>query len=178
LGPKELNQKGTVSVYLNQYGKVMIRYRADGWANFLNTFVPYFTMLYGQKFMALNIFKKVFELTSSNLIADQIFIVHLIYSLQTSVVGRKLSLEEKLDLLNLNYETKVPNLSVYKLDNPQDISLFFLIGFFIGDGNLGLWPVWSESNTRIIFNPRLTLVQLAKESNINLMKKILAARQR
>ena len=67
--------------------------------------------------MALNILKKVFELTSSNLIEDQILIVHLIYSLSTSGVGRNLSLEKKLDLLNLNYETKVPNLSVYKLDN-------------------------------------------------------------
>ena len=55
----ELGQVGKVSVYLNQYNKVMIKYRADGWNSFINVFVPYFTMLYGDKFSAINNLKKI-----------------------------------------------------------------------------------------------------------------------
>jgi hypothetical protein len=40
------------------------------------------------------------------------------------------------------------------------------------DGFLALIPVWSETHTRLIFNPRLVLTQKAKNSNINLMNKI------
>jgi hypothetical protein len=57
----ELGQVGKVSVYLNDYNKVMIRYRADGWKTFFNVFIPYFNMLYGDKFMAILILQKVHE---------------------------------------------------------------------------------------------------------------------
>jgi hypothetical protein len=94
-------------------------------------------------------------------------------SLPTSGSGRSLSLAKKLELLNLNYEPSQVNLPSLGLeDNPQNITLFFFIGFFKGDGFLALIPVWSETHTRLIFNPRLVLTQKAKDSNINLMNKI------
>lgn len=169
----ELGQVGKVSVYLNDYNKVMIRYRADGWKSFFNVFIPYFNMLYGDKFMTINILQKVYELSSSNLIADKILIINLIYSLPTSGIGRSLSLAQKLELLNLNYEPSQVNIPMPGVeDNSQNITLFFFIGFFLGDGFLSLIPVWSETHTRLMFNPRLVITQKAKNSNINLMNKI------
>ena len=130
----ELGQVGKVSVYLNNNNKVMIRYRADGWKTFFNVFVPYFTMLYGEKFLAINILKKVYDLSFSSSIEDKILIVKLIYSLPTSGAGRTLSMLEKLELLNLNSDsTMVDMVSCGIGDNPQNITLYFFIGFFLGD---------------------------------------------
>lgn len=169
----ELGKVGKVSVYLNDYNKIMIRYRADGWTNFFVTFVPYFVMLHGDKFKAIFILKKVHELSSSSLNVDKLLIVKLIYSLSTSGAGRSISMLEKLELLNLKTDsTMVDMVSSGIGDNPQELTLYFFIGFFLGDGNLGLWPVWAESDACLVFSPRLTLVQLAKDSNIVLMNKI------
>ena len=104
---------------------------------------------------------------------DKIFIIKLIYSLPTSGQGRTLSMIEKLSRLNLNLDSKKDNrLNFDFKDNPENTNVLFFIGFFLGDGHLGLLPYWNDSTLRWIIRPRLTIVQLAKESHEFIMNNL------
>jgi hypothetical protein len=167
----ELGNSVSLPVFLNEYGKVAIRLRGDGWLKLFNVFLPYFTLLYGEKYKALNVLKLAYNLQKSNLSSDKLLLVHLMYSLYTAGIGRSLSLTQKLANLNLNPNDTV-DLSAYNLDNNANINLMFLIGMFLGDGYLGLNPAWYKGDFQIRFQTTFTIIQKKLDSNLNQITKI------
>ena len=65
---------------------------------------------------------------------DKVLLVKLVYSLTSAGKSRKLSINEKLESLNL-IDSK-PELDISYPENPEAISFFFLLGFLLGDGSI------------------------------------------
>lgn len=65
---------------------------------------------------------------------NKILLVKLVYSLTSAGKARKLSMEEKLNSLNL-VDLK-PKLVISYPDNPEAPSFLFLLGFLLGDGSI------------------------------------------
>lgn len=81
---------------------------------------------------------------------------HLVYELSKDEVNRKLSLLEQLNLFGLtNITVKLPNYT----DNPEKLSILFIIGFILGDGTLHLRLRKSKTGS-IWLIPTLFLPQL------------------
>lgn len=87
--------------------------------------------------------------------------IHIVYDLSLDGTNRKLSLSEQLSLFGLNSNNvKLP---IYK-DNNTIPSIFFIIGFIIGDGTLHLRLRNSDKGS-IWLIPTLLLPQLKNKYN-------------
>lgn len=171
---KALNNKGTFSITLNSFGKFVIAYRLSGWDTFFSVFVPYFHMLYGEKYQAILKLKKIHALKP--LIKDntdnmsKVLLVSLVYSLTAHSSRYKVSLEDKLLSLGLDLALlkELPKVS-YK-ENVLKPSFLFILGFFLGDGTLHLKLEWKERNCTVVLVPLFNIVQSNIESNKYIME--------
>lgn len=169
-----LDNKGAFSITLNSFGKFVIAYRLSGWDTFFSVFVPYFYMLYGQKYKAILKLTKIFEL--KNYIKDnsdnisKVFLVSLVYSLTAYSSQYKVSLEEKLISLELDISLlkELPNFS-FK-ENEVKPHFLFILGFFLGDGTLHLKLEWKEKNSAVVILPIFNILQSNVESNKYVME--------
>ena len=134
---KALCNRGTFSITLNSFGKFVIVYRLSGWDTLFYTFVPYFHMLYGDKYRSIFKLKKIYQLKdhikhNSSDDKAKVLLVSLVYSLTAHSPRYKVSLEEKLRSLNLNLgmlkELPLPEV-LYK-DNEIKPSFFIYIRVF------------------------------------------------
>lgn len=171
---KALCNKGTFSITLNSFGKFVIAYRLSGWDTFFSVFVPYFNMLYGEKYRAILKLNKIYALknhikqTSDNM--SKVHLVSLVYSLTGYSSNYKVSLEDKLLSLGLDPALlkELPKVSLFFLkkkgDNAIKPSFLFILGFFLGDGTLHLKLEWKEKNSTIVICPLFNIVQSNAES--------------
>ena len=166
---------GVFSVVVNDSGNLMIVYRLKGWTAFFNTFVPYFTMLFGLKYTALlrmaRIHQLVNAITLNNntlLLNDlQYELVSLVYSLTSLTSSRRLySMEEKL-LANAINPTASSNLNMF--ENTYTPTFVWILGFFLGDGSLFLSLKWLSKEELIHFIPVFALVQKVTTYNLHFM---------
>lgn len=173
---KALCNKGTFSITLNSFGKFVIAYRLSGWDTFFSVFVPYFKMLYGEKYRAILKLNKIYALknhikqTSDNM--SKVHLVSLVYSLTGYSSNYKVSLDEKLLSLGLDPALlkELPKVS-YK-DNAIKPSFLFILGFFLGDGTLHLKLEWKEKNSTVVICPLFNIVQSNAESNKYIMERM------
>src|SRR4030095_9157911 len=103
-------------------------------------------MLYGAKYQAIHKLKKIYVLTNlikndlnlDNVNMNKVLIIKLAYSLTAHSSKYKISMEDKLNSLNLNPKLleKLPTL-IYPENNIKP-SFLFILGFFLGDGTLHL----------------------------------------
>ena len=105
-------------------------------------------MLYGAKFQAIGKLKKIYELINSiknnsnieNVIMNKVLLVKLAYSLTAHSSRYKVNIEDKLLSLNLDPAlltiVQIPD-SILSENNISP-SFLFILGFFLGDGNLHL----------------------------------------
>lgn len=180
-----LGNKGAFSITLNSFGKFVIAYRLSGWDTFFSVFVPYFYMLYGQKYQAILKLAKIFELknyiknNSNNrstrrgdplLGGSKVLLVSLVYSLTAYSSHYKVSLEEKLISLGLDISLlkELPKDS-YK-ENEIKPHFLFILGFFLGDGTLHLKLEWKEKNSTVVILPIFNILQSNVESNKYIME--------
>jgi hypothetical protein len=57
-----LSDKGTFTIMLNKQNNLVLSYRLSGWDSFFQVFVPYFYMVYGPKYEAIQKWKQIFLL--------------------------------------------------------------------------------------------------------------------
>lgn len=171
---KALLNKGTFSITLNSFGKFVIAYRLSGWDTFFSVFVPYFYMLYGEKYRAILKLRKIYELKNyiKNNTDDmyKIQLVSLVYSLTAHSPRYKVSFKDKLLSLNLDpslIELKSP---IFNKENDIKPSFLFILGFFLGDGTLHLKLEWKEKNSTVVIVPLFNILQSNVESNKYIME--------
>lgn len=168
---KALSNKGTFSITLNSFGKFVIVYRLSGWDTFFSVFIPYFHMLYGEKYQAILKLKKIHTLKSLNTDnMSKVLLVSLVYSLTAHSSRYKVSLEDKLLSLGLDLTLlkELPKVS-YK-ENVIKPSFLFILGLFLGDGTLHLKLEWKERNSTVVLVPLFNIVQSNIESNKYIME--------
>nr|ATI20295.1 hypothetical protein [Juglanconis sp.] len=172
---KALKNKGTFSITLNSFGKFVIAYRLSGWDTLFSIFVPYFYMLYGEKYQAIFKLKKIFELknyikyhNSDNM--SKVLLVSIVYSLTAHSPRYKVGLEEKLLSLNLNPDLLKELPSVTYKENNFKPSFLFIMGFFLGDGTLHLKLEWKEKNSTVVIIPLFNILQSNVYSNNHIME--------
>lgn len=173
---KSLSNKGIFNISLNNMGKFVIIYRLSGWDTFFSIFVPYFYMLYGEKYQAIYKLKKIYGL--KNLIKKnsddmhKVLLISIAYSLTAHSSRYKLSIKDKVVSLNLD---PVLLKRVHSINIPENkISPCFLYiwGFFLGDGTLHLKLEWKQKNSTIVIIPIFNIVQSNVESNKEIMERM------
>jgi hypothetical protein len=121
--------------------KIHLKFKVNDSKAILTTILPYLDEVYGQKAWCVQIFPLIHQLTAelSNKWkpSKAIQLINLIYSLNPEGNARKLSLEEQLKEFGLSLPSLVPSLPVFK-ENMRLPSIPFIIGFFLGDGSLGV----------------------------------------
>lgn len=169
-----LFNKGTINITLNSLGKFVIQYRLSGWNTFFYVFIPYFYMLYGAKYQAIQKLIKIFEL--KNLIKNnsdimlKVLLIKLAYSLTAHTSRYKLSLEDKLISFNID-PTLLDKLSDFCYsENTVSPSFLFVLGFFLGDGSLHLKLEWRDKNSTVVIIPLFNIVQSNIECNKEIME--------
>jgi LAGLIDADG endonuclease len=143
---------GNLKIELSNTGKPHIKYVVTNTKDILFKVIPYFTFIYGQKRIDLNKLSRIYNLsTVISLSRKKTFneelvseLIHLVYSTNPDGQKRKITLTEKLSIFNCStpYQPKFDLLP----DNIHLPSKFFILGLFIGDGNLGF--VFDEPKTR------------------------------
>ena len=168
-----LGRTGTLSLTINRMDKLVIRLSSESWDTVLNTYAKFFDSTYGEKYIAFQKLADIHSLISKKLklrkpnspdcspdLALQLAI-HIVYDLSLDGTNRKLSLSEQLSLFGLNSNNvKLP---IYK-DNNTIPSIFFIIGFIIGDRTLHLRLRNSDKGS-IWLIPTLLLPQLKNKYN-------------
>lgn len=174
---KALSNKGTFSITLNSFGKFVIAYRLSGWDTFFSVFVPYFYMLYGDKYRAIFKLKKIYELkdyikhNTDNL--SKVLLVSLVYSLTAYSPHYKVSLKDKLLSLDLDPALLKQLPEVSFKENVIKPSFLFILGFFLGDGTLHLKLEWKDKNSTVVIIPLFNIVRSLRpnvESNKYIME--------
>ena len=132
---------GYLKLELSNTGSVHVKFVVTKATDILNIVIPYLNQLHGQKRRDLQKFSLIYNLAGSlsdhwdPLEATQF--LYLVYSLNPDGNKRKLTLDEKLEALGLSLPTTVPELP-QEIKNKQLPSIPFIIGFFLGDGTLGV----------------------------------------
>lgn len=177
-----LDRIGTMSLAINDTGNIMITFRIKGWDNFFNCFMPYFTMLYGLKFLAIQKMQRIYELVqlikvetnAATLNLLKLELVTLVYSLTSESANRRLlSFEEFL----FNNSIAQASISVFTPTVPENgyrPSFLWIMGFFLGDGSLFVSLKWLTAKATINVIPTFTLRQAALPYNIHFMELISA----
>ena len=170
---------GYFKIELNSTGNKHLKYVISDRRFILTKVIPYLSEIYGQKRFDLNKFESIYkineELTNKydpNLVYQ---LIHLIYSTNPDGNIRKLTLNEKLNKLNIKNDLTFLNLdnsiSAQK-ENGNLPNILFIIGLFLGDGSIYCNIEHSKS---IGINPRITIdIAILKNHDwsINLLKLI------
>lgn len=148
----------------------------------LDKIVPYFSFLYcakQKKRSDLAKLHRIFDLSKALTgkgrtldVALASELIHLVYSTNPKGQERKITLTEKLSILNCSREDPAFRDEIAVVPENVDLpSKFFIIGLFLGDGSIGF--VFDEPKSRapkfyikILFN---FASQLANDSNIYLL---------
>lgn len=168
-----LYNKGTINITLNSFNKFVIQFRLSGWHTFFYIFVPYFYMLYGAKYEAIQKLIKIYEL--NNLIKNnsdkmlKVLLIKLAYSLTAHTSRYKLSLIDKLISLNIDPVLLDKLSDISYSENTVSPSFLFILGFFLGDGSLHLKLEWRDKNSTVVIIPLFNIIQ----SNVKYNKEIM-----
>jgi hypothetical protein len=159
-----LGRSGSLTLIKNKYDKIVIRLSSESWDKILNIYVKYFNSIYGEKYIAFQKLSTIRSLTSTiknNDHSSLALAIHIVYSLSADGKNRNFSLSKQLSLFGLNkININIPNY----INNFNKITIFFIIGFILGDGTFFLRLRKSDKGS-IWFIPLLLLPQLKNKYN-------------
>jgi hypothetical protein len=165
----ELGKTSSLTLAKNNYDKIIIRLSSESWDTILNIYKNYFNFIYGEKYIAFQKLSTIRSLTSDTKLlnlSSLTLATHIVYNISLDGRDRKLSLSEQLNLLGISDQIKDPvNIPNY-IDNFNKISIFFIIGFILGDGTFFLRLRKSDKNS-IWLIPALYLPQLKNKYNVH-----------
>ena len=154
---------------ITQGGYWHLRLLCRNWDNLINVVMPYFTLVYGEKFMAK--LRDIFELQGAVTIQARTHFVWLVYNLTTAVNAiRKVSFDTYLATVNTAYSAlplPLPDYGVNYPENTQPVSFMFVLGFFLGDGNH--YFRIRDAGSGLWFIPIFRITQIATPANKHLM---------
>lgn len=185
LGLQKVLGVGRVKLEFNSLEKAHIRYVVSNTKDIIFKVLPYFHLTYGQKRRDLTIIEKIYRLSlilsskreirsevlsHKNFMAMQSEFIHLVYSTNPLGQKRKLSLEEKLTMLDCKDVSYEEHIEILENDNLP--SKLFIIGLFLGDGSFG-FVFDAKPSREPIFNIKIVFnfaAQSNTEANILLLK--------
>jgi len=122
-------------------------------------------LIYGSKFVALTKIQRLDELAKLNTLEAKVESIQLAYSLSPLGKDHLISLKEKLAFVVGESSTNVANFNFP--ENTAPLSLSFILGFFLGDGNLYIRI--RDNETGLAFVPKFEIKQKFTESNRYIM---------
>lgn len=163
-----LNKKLKFSINKTSENIYHIKLLTSTWDTILKL-IPYFSHLYGYKYRGFLMLKDMHSLLKSGNLTNEIItqIIILGYNL-VEISKKRISLNEKLlAVLNKKLDSKKLNalLNNYT-ENNRPLSILFILGFILGDGNFlikirdtgkGLWfiPIFSIFQKNVLLNKHL-----------------------
>ena len=139
-------------------------------AYIVSLLIPYFSLVYGEKYMALNKVLRLDALAKLNSVTltAKAESIHLAYSLTSLGRDHAISLKEKLIYIvgEAFANEYVPNFKFS--ENAVPINLSFILGFFLGDGCL--YIRWRDNVTGLAFVPKFEIKQRYTEANMHVME--------
>lgn len=143
-----------------------IRLFSRNWEFIIHKIIPYFSLVYGDKYKGFIKLKDIYNLhKGSNILPEtKVKVINLAYSLVNSPV-KTLSKNEKLSAVLGETIHSVYSSNTYS-DNDQPLSLLFILGFLLGDGNFDIRI--RDTKTGVWFIPRIRLEQKQTLDNSNL----------
>lgn len=154
-------------IYNNEGSKYFhIRLFSRNWEFIIHKIMPYFSLVYGDKYKGFIKLKDIYNLHNrSNILPEtKVKVINLAYSLVNSP-KKTLSKDEKLSAVLGETIHTVYSSNTYP-DNDQPLSLLFILGFLLGDGNFDIRI--RDTKTGVWFIPRIRLEQKQTLDNSNL----------
>lgn len=166
---KDQNLKYIISIN-NKSRYFHIRFQTRNWIFIIDKLIPYLSLVYGDKYKGLHKLIDIYYIINLNNPSNSLKakLINLTYCLVDNS-AKVTSKEEKLKAVlgeNHNVLFKLEN---YK-DNTKPLSLLFLSGFLLGDGNFTLRI--RDYVTGIWFIPLIRLEQKFTEDNYYIFKNI------
>lgn len=127
-----LNRTGIFRITVNNSGKLHVSLVVSTWASIVSTWIPYFDIVCGSKYIAFAIVQRLNDLRAPSSGATTIEIVQLAYKMNEAAY--KLNLDQKLSALSLTEEAKIDVSSITFQENTTPLTISFFLGFFLGDG--------------------------------------------
>ena len=132
--------------------------------------MPYFNQLYGEKHTGMLKLARIYELMPVKEQKAMMELVTLVYNL-TSSGFRTIPLVTKIQAvtgLNIN-EIEIPSVSVYP-SNDTPLNLLWILGFFLGDGNIYLRI--RDKIVGLEYIPQFRITQKNTVENLSLLTKV------
>jgi hypothetical protein len=156
---------------LTSSGNWHVTLRCSSWPNIIHVIIPYLNQVYGPKYVALQSIITIYELLKTqNLLASKIEIVLRVYIIN-SAGTLKVPMNTKLEnVTGLSFNNIV--LPILNIPTPYStpINLAWLLGFYLGDGNL--YSRIRDVTNNIEFIPLFRIEQVWSTHNDDLMNNI------
>ena len=180
-----LDKNFKFAIYQNESSKYFhIRIYTRDWDFIIKKLIPYFSLVYGDKFKGFIRLKKIFDLLirprltegegqkKSNLLSppSKVRIINLAYNLVDNPRKKTLISDKIFSVLGeTNCSEYSDNIETYP-DNRKSLSILFIFGFLLGDGNFSIRI--RDTKTGVWFIPIIRLEQKDTLDNSNLLNNI------
>ena len=134
-----------------------IKIQSRNWDFIINKIMPYFNQLYGEKHTGMLKLARIYELLPVKQQEAKVELVTLAYNLTSSGL-RTIPLTTKIQAvtsLNIS-EIEIPSVSVYPF-NGTSLNTLWILGFFLGDGNIYIRI--RDKNVGLEYIPQLRITQ-------------------
>ena len=134
-----------------------IKIQSRNWDFIINKIMPYFNQLYGEKHTGMLKLARIYVLLPVKQQEAKVELVTLAYNLTSSGL-RTIPLTTKIQAvtsLNIS-EIEIPSVSVYP-SNGTSLNTLWILGFFLGDGNIYIRI--RDKNVGLEYIPQLRITQ-------------------
>ena len=145
--------------------------QSNSWAVVINWFIPYLRFVYGDKYKGLTKLKDIHDLNEKTYPSkrDQFELINLAYTLVDNT-QRKINLKDKIRAVIGESDLDLGTMKEYS-NNHEPLSILFILGFQLGDGNFYLRIRDIGSALRYI--PLITIKQKDTLNNRQLFQDII-----
>lgn len=170
-----LNDQMNWVILKNDSNIFHIRIQSRDWNFIINTFISYFSLVYGDKYKGLKKLNEIHKCISNPDLKNNIELIKNLYYLAYNLVDysqRKINLNDAL-LMVTGTKFISEHSKIFKSynDSNNNITLLFIIGLYLGDGSLTI-RIRNNNNKNIWFIPVLKISQKITEDNYILLNKI------
>ena len=134
-----------------------IKIQSRNWDFIINKIMPYFNQLYGEKHTGMLKLARIYELLPVKQQEAKVELVTLAYNLTSSGLRTIPLTTKKQAVTSLNIsEIEIPSVSVYP-SNGTSLNTLWILGFFLGDGNIYIRI--RDKNVGLEYIPQLRITQ-------------------
>ena len=159
-------------IYRNEPSKYFhIRLLSRDWDFIIKKLIPYLSLVYGDKFKGFLKLREIYSLHKKPNISNntKVKLINLAYNL-VNTSRKKTDISEKIFAVLSETSQMEDFINIYP-DNNKPLSMLFILGFLLGDGNFAIRI--RDSKNGVWFIPLIRLEQKYTLDNSNLFENIL-----